>query len=156
MWSSAKFLNAFRGATEKLVNTVSRKNADYAGTDDPFANFMLVETVTKGRISAEDGIIVRMTDKLARLANLTTAEAQVEDESFLDTAYDAAAYAVILALIRRSRTEPDEFETTELVPDAAANAEVLAKTQQGYVEQLRLFLAGLKRDQRTVPDGVAS
>lgn len=87
------------------VATSKRKNADYAGDDDPFANFRLVEKL--GICSVETGILVRMTDKMARITNLLKEGKvnQVKDESVDDTLIDLANYAVILAAYRESRRQ---------------------------------------------------
>jgi hypothetical protein len=69
------------------------KNADYAGDDDPFANFRRSELVG---VSVERGILVRMTDKLARVSNLLDKPAAVADESIGDTLDDFTNYAAIL------------------------------------------------------------
>lgn len=71
------------------------KNSDYAGKDDPFANFKACETFG---VTAATGIIVRMTDKLSRASNLISRQAAVKDESILDTLSDLANYAMILRM----------------------------------------------------------
>lgn len=71
-----------------------KKNADYAKGEDPFANFKVCETLQI--CSVEEGILVRITDKLARISNLIKQEAQVKDESILDTLQDLANYTAIL------------------------------------------------------------
>jgi hypothetical protein len=88
----------------------ARKNADYAGDSDPFANFRIVEHI--GLCSVEKGIVVRMTDKLARISNLLERDAQVLDESVSDTLSDIINYAAILKAYLYDRasdtTEPGE------------------------------------------------
>ena len=84
--------------TELYANNVevSRlKNSDYANDNDPFQNFRVCEALG---IPTEVGLIVRMSDKLARTANLINREAQVKDESVLDTLADLANYAMILRI----------------------------------------------------------
>ena len=70
------------------------KNADYASEKDPYKNFRLCSHI--GLCSVEEGILVRMTDKLGRIVNILGQEAQVEDEKITDTLLDLANYAVIL------------------------------------------------------------
>jgi hypothetical protein len=72
-----------------------KENADYASDGDPFLNFRACEMFG---IPAEQALIVRMSDKLMRCANLLTREAQVKDESMLDTLSDLANYAMILRM----------------------------------------------------------
>lgn len=78
------------------VQLSMRKNADYAGESDPFKNFRVCETLG---IPVESGLIVRMSDKIARISNLLGgAEAKVTDESVTDTLRDLANYAIITLL----------------------------------------------------------
>ena len=60
----------------------------------------LLETLKNVEIldvcSTEAGIVVRMTDKLSRIANLIKQDAKVKDESISDTLLDLMNYANIL------------------------------------------------------------
>lgn len=76
------------------------KNSDYSAPEDPFLNFRAGESYG---ITAEMGIIVRMSDKLMRASNLLTREAKVVDESILDTLSDLANYAMILRMLIESK-----------------------------------------------------
>ena len=89
-------LDYLRYLTDLMIQIAVRKNADYtAGSGDPFANFRLTETLGFG--SVETGILVRMTDKMARLRCLTEGRTlQVKDETIEDTLLDLANYALIL------------------------------------------------------------
>ena len=81
--------------TLKTMDKVQRaKNHDYSGVVDPFANFELVEKF--GVCSTEEGIVVRMTDKLSRISRLLKGDAKVLDEKVEDTLIDLANYAIIL------------------------------------------------------------
>lgn len=73
-----------------------KKNADYTGgNDNPFANFEAVEVLG---ISAEQGFLTRMMDKMKRIASFVEqGELQVKDESVLDTLQDLANYSCLLA-----------------------------------------------------------
>lgn len=77
------------------VQLSAKKNADYANNDDPFQNFRVCEALG---IPAEVGLVVRMSDKLMRINNLISRDAQVKDESILDTLSDLANYAMILRM----------------------------------------------------------
>lgn len=90
---------------ERMVELYARntaiskaKNSDYAGDGDPFQNFKAVEFLSAGKITAEQAIIVRLTDKLQRATNLLFKEASVKDESLADTLSDMANYAMILRM----------------------------------------------------------
>ncbi len=73
-----------------------KKNADYTGGSvDPFANFKSVEVLG---ISAEQGFLTRMMDKMKRIASFVEkGELLVKDESVTDTLNDLANYACLMA-----------------------------------------------------------
>ena len=92
--------------TQTLLNTIAKlqaeqlaivtaKNTDYAG-NDAMRCFRACEEL--GVTSLEQGILVRMCDKLARVCNLigSDSSAAVHDESVGDTLSDLANYANIL------------------------------------------------------------
>lgn len=80
----------------RMTDITLRKNADYAGNDDPFANFSQVEAL--GICSVEVGFLTRMTDKLSRLATFAkNGKLEVLDESAEDTLIDLANYAILMA-----------------------------------------------------------
>jgi hypothetical protein len=91
------YLIKFKEITEKMNELVARKNADYAGANDAFKNFKMCEAL--GVCSVEEGIVVRMSDKLTRISNLLNSEAKVADEKIQDTLLDLANYSIILSLV---------------------------------------------------------
>lgn len=99
------FLKDHAAACERMIKLVQTKNADYTGgVEDPFANFTLVERFTQGRVKTEDGFIVRMCDKLARIESfLKTGTYLVEDEKIEDTCLDLANYSILLSLYTKSK-----------------------------------------------------
>jgi hypothetical protein len=98
-----EFLAAAKATFERCHEILQKKNKDYAGVTavDPFANFRVAPAILTG-ITAERGVLVRITDKLKRLDNLLTQEAFVTEESFDDTCDDLINYAVIVKLLRRA------------------------------------------------------
>lgn len=74
---------------------MDKKNDDYADTDEVFGNLDVVEAVYRGRISTEDGIIVRLCDKISRLATASRRDLKVKEESARDTVLDLINYAVL-------------------------------------------------------------
>jgi len=80
---------------KQMHDILKRKNSDYAGTADTYANFMYCEKL--GLCSTETGIMVRISDKMTRISNLLKQDAQVKEESIKDTLLDMANYAMILA-----------------------------------------------------------
>ena len=97
------FLNRVKELQSESLNIMVNKNKDYAGAGDPFKNFKMCESI--GICSAEKGILVRMTDKLQRISNLLTTEAQVKDESILDTLQDLSNYSLILRVYLESHAD---------------------------------------------------
>ena len=69
------------------------KNADYASGVDPLQNFRACEAFG---VTLVKGIMVRLSDKLARIGNLLDREAKVKDEKITDTIKDAQVYLSIL------------------------------------------------------------
>lgn len=80
------------------------KNADYAAVADPWKNFRFAEIVG---VPVERAILVRISDKLARISNLVEKEAQVKDESVMDTLVDLANYAAILKVYLEQKQKGD-------------------------------------------------
>jgi len=80
------------------LETAVRKNHDYGGSNnDPFANF---RNSTIAGVTVERGILVRLMDKMSRIATLLDKEAQVKDEAVDDTIDDAINYLAILKSYR--------------------------------------------------------
>lgn len=94
---------AFKEVTDRMYEVTKAKNTDYTGgASDPFSNFKVVEAL--GLTSAEEGVLVRITDKLSRMAGFTqTGTLLVADEKIEDTAIDLAVYAIIFALLVKQR-----------------------------------------------------
>jgi hypothetical protein len=100
-----EYITEFERIAAELVDLTRRKNSDYSEGSNAFANFDLIEDVTGGRISREEGILVRMTDKLKRIGGLLRREAQVADEKITDTAKDLAVYSLILLISLQERQQ---------------------------------------------------
>lgn len=85
------------------LKLMKKKNADYAGSgSDPFANFRRAEAL--GVCSTEQAFLVRMTDKMSRLASFASrGELSVEDETVYDTLEDLINYSVLLAAYLKSK-----------------------------------------------------
>jgi hypothetical protein len=91
---SADLLAKLRELMDECLEVARMKNADYATSDDAFANFKLCEVIAG--IPTEQGMYVRMTDKIARIGHLLTKEAAVKTESLEDALSDLANYALLL------------------------------------------------------------
>lgn len=93
-WTREAYLREFQALTAKMLEITTKKNNDYGGVTDPFKNF---------RDFKELGILVRMSDKFARLktALAEKRELEVSDETVEDTALDLACYSLLLICYRR-------------------------------------------------------
>lgn len=94
-----QYIQEFKNLTARMLDITTRKNNDYGSTTDPFKNF---------REFGELGILVRMSDKMARLktAVVEKREFKVSDESVEDTALDLANYSLLLLCYRKDVTVP--------------------------------------------------
>ena len=121
-----EFLERLNRFYQGNVETSRRKNSDYAGSGDAFANFRSIEHLTHGKVSVEMGILTRMSDKMQRVANLLESDPQVKSESVYDTLQDLANYAGILAIYLESKRSNGQTAVElgpELLRKALANAE---------------------------------
>ena len=95
-------LSIHTDACTKAQLIMEAKCQDYASTEDPFRNFRQIEAMDLG--SVEAGIIIRMGDKLSRLAGFAKdGDLAVKDESVEDTCLDLINYTIILMAAIRSR-----------------------------------------------------
>jgi len=80
---------------DECLAIATKKNNDYAGekTTDPFKNFRGSEFVG---VSPDRAILVRTMDKISRVSNLLSQDAQVKDEAISDTLNDIINYCAIL------------------------------------------------------------
>ena len=89
----------YRKLLDEMWETHTKKNAGYAGIDNPdrWANFRLSEDLG---IPAWKGALIRLQDKFIRVTNLikNTKNEQV-GESIRDTLIDLSAYALIIVCL---------------------------------------------------------
>lgn len=83
---------------------VRNKNRDYAGNGEPFANFRGSEALG---VSLPRGILIRISDKMARISNLLSRPPAVANESLIDTCIDASNYFLILATYIKMHPEAE-------------------------------------------------
>ena len=82
--------------TGEALQLMAAKSADYANDDDAFTNFR--QAAALGICSAELGVLIRMSDKLSRLAKIIgSGKVNVSSETLYDTAIDTINYSVIIA-----------------------------------------------------------
>lgn len=82
--------------TSAALETMKKKNEDYADSAEVFGNLLLCEDMDL--CSKETGTLVRVSDKLKRLVNLVGKgkTPQVTDESVRDTVEDMINYLILL------------------------------------------------------------
>lgn len=115
-----EYLRFHETTCESARLTSQKKNNDYtapeARQNDPFAifaNFMQAERLNV--CSVEAGFMVRISDKISRLANLTRKghERQVEDERLEDTVQDAINYLILLLAYIKTKQNEEKTGQTE-------------------------------------------
>ena len=81
---------------KKAKSLCDNKNIDYAQQKEPFSNFEMVKSLKI--CDTPTGILVRISDKIARIANLLKrkGEKAVKDEKLEDTMLDLINYSIIL------------------------------------------------------------
>lgn len=100
----------------KLIKIIEAKNSDYtAGSDDPFANFRLTETLELG--TAETGLLIRMVDKIQRVKSfIQQGELKVQNESAADAARDIIGYSLILIGLMHDRQQQKHNDYVHSLP----------------------------------------
>lgn len=104
------YLKLHESLCKEALELSARKNHDYAGKggEQPFANFERCEAM--GICTTGQGFLVRMTDKLSRLASFEQAgEFKVKDESVKDTVLDVINYAVLYYAQKQSKAPAEVF-----------------------------------------------
>lgn len=84
---------------EEIADLHSRKNHDYSRAEDPLSNFRMSEQLG---IDAWKGVLVRMSDKWARIQQLANGK-EPKNESLRDSLIDNAVYSLICVLLLEER-----------------------------------------------------
>lgn len=92
-WNNFKFT---KEEFKKARALMKKKNHDYAGVEDPFANFRMCQNLNL--CTTLTGMLVRLCDKMSRFENLAIKklEQKVKDESIEDTRIDIINYGVLI------------------------------------------------------------
>ena len=102
--TSEQLIEYLRDKTTQMVTIAEKKNHDYNSGKDPFSNFQNVQLLNIA--STEQGILVRMTDKLSRLSSFVKKDVMmVKDESIEDTCMDLANYALLFSAYVKSKKQ---------------------------------------------------
>jgi len=99
----------FHELVKQMSELHSKKNHDYAGTEQPLNN--LREVVGMG-IPAWVGVGVRLSDKYTRMKNfIKNREFEFKEESLKDTMMDMAVYALLcIILFEEEQTEGQDLK----------------------------------------------
>lgn len=101
-------LQTSKEALTVALDIMKKKNSDYSNsTFHPFLNFYACEKTTG--VSAELGILIRLTDKASRISNLTSKFPSVKTESAKDTIIDSINYLVILKNLAYDRARSSRW-----------------------------------------------
>lgn len=133
-------LELHKALCEKARAITEAKNQDYAHESSVFGNLDQIEHRSAGRRTTEEGILVRIDDKVARLWNLVlNGSLAVKDESAEDTLLDIINYCILLRAKQLSRTRdyPTKMPPTpspKLTPEVvqAQQAAIQATIEQTY------------------------
>ncbi len=88
----------------ECLATVKKKNNDYAG-ENPTDVYKNLRACTQFGVPTKMGVVVRLSDKFARIGNLMSQEAAVKDEAIEDTINDAINYLAILKSVLKNKIE---------------------------------------------------
>jgi len=112
-----ELLNHHAELCEKAVRIMKKKNHDYAGQDggQPFANFERCESM--GVCSTEQGFLVRVIDKVSRLATFVEAgELKVDNEGYEDAVLDIINYMILFSAFVKDKNESEVTEESPELP----------------------------------------
>ena len=96
-----EYINKLTKNVNNAINIIIKKSSDYAKSDNPFSTFEMAKLLG---MNVENGIVLRMGDKLSRIANLLKKDKiMVKDESIEDTLIDLMNYANILLVYLQNK-----------------------------------------------------
>lgn len=107
-----RYLELFKQLCDRELQITTMKNADYADEGNAFANFEIIHYLSSGRITPEQGFVVRMSDKLQRIVNLISRPNQVPDEKLEDTLFDLGVYCKLFQCYLMSKNRNPEPAAT--------------------------------------------
>lgn len=115
--TTEELLKIHEELSQRSRTIMAEKNHDYS-KEGALGNFFVAEALQAS--SAENGIIVRLGDKLSRLVSISAKGNRVANESALDTILDVINYAVLLAAILEEKSKLRRLGPSEpvgAVPD---------------------------------------
>lgn len=104
-----QFLSHLENTFKEALELVKLKNSDYAVEVNPFKNFEFANLIG---LKVEDAILVRVSDKLARIANLLKKDdIAVKSESIQDTCIDIINYVAIMMAYMDNEKEKSNHQS---------------------------------------------
>lgn len=94
----------FYQLVKEIADLHERKNQNYGAEEDPLSNFKMCRLLG---VSPFTGILVRMSDKWARIQALAKGKPDLVGESIVDTLKDLSVYS-LLAIILYEELLQDE------------------------------------------------
>lgn len=116
---------------------MDKKNRDYSGGGNVLGNLTMCEELSHGDVLTEQGIILRMGDKLSRAWTLTKGDGAVVDEPMHDTCMDLINYATLLLVAHHQRRQG---QVTSITLDPTP--EQLAKLMNADAAQCEVGVEG--------------
>lgn len=89
-----EYLASLDSIFKECLDVAKSKNHDYAKDSNPFSNFELSELLAN--VPTEDGIYIRLLDKVARIGRLLHNKNLVKGEGIDDALKDLINYSAIL------------------------------------------------------------
>ena len=107
-------MNLIKNAEQLFVTaleTLKAKNADYAVDNTGIRNFIISADVA--HITASQGVLARIMDKINRIGTLLIQDRHVSNETIFDTIQDAINYLAILHTVIDYEKGDDEKKSNE-------------------------------------------
>lgn len=108
------YIDYIRNHHNKAAEITISKAQDYAGSDEPMRNF--IDSAMMAGVTVEQGILVRMCDKIARARSLTERASLGGSvgEKLADTMMDLGNYGAILAYWCENNYNSEEVNQLKL------------------------------------------
>lgn len=109
--TSETFTKLVEETFSQMKQILTAKGTDYtSGNSDRLSNFRITEAI--GIASAEQGLLCRMVDKIARVTSfVNTGKLAVTNESAVDAVHDIIGYAILMkALLQDKQSLKEEVD----------------------------------------------
>jgi len=100
--SAEELMRLFDTFVKQNRDIIGRKGNDYSGNTDRLRNFKSSAVV---KVQPENGILVRIMDKITRISELLEHDSMVKSESIEDTISDMSNYVFLLYALIKSKKE---------------------------------------------------